>query len=111
MKFFLPGTQGRAQADVYLESIAKHIGVPLPARRVFRLAFKHNGQDFEVVVGKPAPAYYGEGDEVVVAILGSDPYFVCLRNRGVIRGSPICVGGVREIEYFDLEGDEIRGEL
>jgi hypothetical protein len=105
MKFFLPGIEDRAKADVYLESIAEFIGQPVPKRRIFRMSYRHAGQDMVAEVGRPASAYYGEGDEVVVAILGTDPFNVCLRNRGVIRGTPIYVGAwcVDELEYFDTD--------
>ena len=116
MKFFLPAADSRAQADVVLESIAKFIGFPLPQRRIFRLAFSHNGEDYEVEVGKAAPKYYNESSSPVVAILVAEsgsPYAICLANRGVLRGSPIYASkeSVHNIEYFDVEGNELTGTV
>ncbi|MEQ1741348.1 MAG: hypothetical protein ABL869_02445 [Candidatus Nitrotoga sp.] len=112
MKFFLPAAKDRAEADVILESIAKFIGVPLPKRRIFRLAYIHNGQRYEAEVGKPMAAYYETSKQPVVAILGEDPYCICLPDRGVLRGSPIYAGrmSVQRIDYFEFEGNELQGE-
>jgi hypothetical protein len=112
MRFFLPAANSRAEADAVIESIAKFIGFPLPERRIFRLAFSHNGEDYDVEIGKPAPRYYNEGSSPVVAILVAEsgsPYAICLANRGVLRGSPIYASkeSVSEIEYFDVEGNEL----
>ncbi len=116
MKFFLPAAGSRAEADVVLESIANFIGFPLPERRIFRLAFSHNGEDYEVEIGKLAPMYYNEGASPVVAILVAEsgsPYAICLANRGVLRGSPIYASkeSVSDIEYFDVEGNELTGPV
>jgi hypothetical protein len=113
MKFFVPAAESRAEADIVLENIARFIGTPLPERRIFRLAFRHNEKDYAVEIGKPAPAYYGEGDHPVVAILGGDPFCICLANRGVLRGSPIYASkeSVSAVEYFELEGNELKGPV
>lgn len=112
MKFFVPAAESEAEADIVLESIAKFIDVPLPERRIFRLAFSHNGQDYEVEVGKPAPEYFRAAGPVV-AILGENPLCICLAERGVIRGTPIYVNprSVRAIEYFDYDPDHLRGAV
>jgi hypothetical protein len=116
MKFFLPAANSGAEADVVLESIAKFIGFPLPARRIFRLTFSHNGERYEVEIGKPAPRYYDEDSSPVIAILvaqSGSPYAICLANRGVLRGSPIYASkeSVSVIEYFDIDGNELTGPV
>jgi hypothetical protein len=113
MKFFLPMARDTAQADVLLESIARHISLPLPERRIFRLVFRHNGIEYEVEVGKAAPAYFGEGASPVEAILGDIQYAICLENRGVKKGLPIYAGdkSVRLIEFFDYDSSHLRGPV
>lgn len=105
--------QDPAQAEVFLESIARHLEVPLPERRIFRLVWKHNGIEYEAEVGKPAPAYFGEGETPVEAILGATPFLICLETRGARSGSPIYAGdrSVRLIEFFDFDSAHLRGSL
>ena len=112
MKFFIPAAETDAEADVILESIAKFIQVQLPERRIYKLTFMHNGVEYSVEVGQPAPNYF-QADGPVIAILGDDPLCICLPERGVIRGSPIYVGrlSVKAIEYFDYELEHLRGEV
>ena len=113
MKFFLPAASSEAEGEVVLESICRFNSVPFPYKRIFRLVFLHNGIEYEVEVGKPAPVYYGEGEAPVVAILGANPLLICLRNRGVTRGSPILASyeSVRLIEFFDFEPSHLRGAV
>lgn len=103
MKFFLPAAENSTEAESVLLSIAKFINAPVPARRIYRMAFVHNGTKYKVEIGKPAPEYFGEKSSPVVAILGKEPICICLANRGVLAGSPILVasGSTSEIEYFE----------
>ena len=103
MKFFIPHAENDAQAERVLDSICKFVGSTVPARRVHMLHFKHNGKEFTVEVGKPAPTYYQEGEPVVIAIIPGDPYKICLPTRGVVSGEPILVGhnSVIEVWHFD----------
>ena len=93
MKFFIPSASSDAHAESVLSSIAKRIGasIPTPQQRIFKLSYSHNARDFDVEVGKRMPRYYQEGDQEVIAILGHDPFFICLPKRGAIRGDPILV--------------------
>ena len=61
MKFFIPQASSDAEAESVLVGIAKFVGadVPPPDKRIFKLAFSHNGKDFAMEVGKPVPPYFG----------------------------------------------------
>ena len=102
-----------ARAEVILESIARHLSLPIPRKRIYRLGFRHNGIDYVVEVGKPAPSYYGEGESPVEAILGESPYVICLENRGVRTGSPIYASNesVHLIEFFEFDARHLRGAV
>ena len=110
MKFFIPHASSEAEAESVLEAIAKFVGasVPPPDKRIFRMAYRHNGQDFTVEVGQPIPIYYREGNQKVIAILAGNPYLVCLPTRGVVQGAPIYVGAstVCGVEYFKAAESE-----
>jgi hypothetical protein len=114
MEFFIPHASSESEAESILASVAKFVGaaMPAPEKRVFRLSYSHNGRDFVVEVGKPAPAYYREHEQEVIAILPGDPFLVCLPTRGVARGDPILVGAssVRRIEYFDVTRKRALGD-
>jgi hypothetical protein len=106
-RFFIPAEDDPEKAEAILKSIADFIAAAVPpmAQRIFRVVYQHNGKDMIAEVGKDADLYYRERGPVV-AILGSNPFFVCLPNRGVLRGDPIMVGSgyPTRVEYFDPEG-------
>jgi hypothetical protein len=107
MQFFIPHASDNAEAESVLKSVAQFVGaaVPTPEARIYRLSFSHNGRDFVAEVGKPIPAYYQEGNQLVVAIFSGEPFKICLPSRGVLRGDPILVGAksVHSVEYFDAQ--------
>ena len=94
MKFFLPHASSPEEAESVLSGICEFVGAAVPAKRIHMLRFTHNGKEYSVEVGKPAPGYYfhqAEGEEVI-AIIPGEPYKICTPNRGVLRGEPIMVG-------------------
>lgn len=103
MKFFVPNAENDAQSWRVLDAACKFNSVPVPRRKIQKIEYLHDGMSLTAQVGKPMDRHYGEKDHVVLVIVGSDPYLVCLANRGVLRGTPIVVGKqeVRNVEYFD----------
>jgi hypothetical protein len=104
MKFFVPDTGSDAEADRVLERIAKFVGAYVPARRIFKLLYRHNNREFEAEVGQPLAAYYEEGEQPVFAILPfAGGYVICLPLRGVAKGDPILVSdtAVQHVVHFD----------
>jgi hypothetical protein len=104
MKFFVPNTDSDAEAERVLEGIAKFVGAYVPARRIFKLLYRHNNREFVAEVGQPIAAYYEEGNQPVFAILPfAGGYAICLPLRGVAKGDPILVSdtAVQHIVYFD----------
>lgn len=105
MKFFLPpSAQSASEAESDLRSIAEFVHGTIPEPRVFKLEYRHNGKEMVAEVGKPADPYYGEGSQLVTAILlAGAGYAVCLPFRGVVGGDPIMVGhnSVSRVEHFD----------
>ena len=103
-QFFLPGTEDAQEAENVLAAIAKFVRRPVPKRRLFRVAYTHNGRNMVAEIGEEPDPYYCESGPVI-AIFDGDPLLVCLPNRGVIRGEPIYVGYgcVSSRSYF---GDE-----
>lgn len=119
MQFFIPYVDDTDEAEKVwqaVKSFAETQGFgPVTDTRIFRLEYVHNSKEMEAEVGQPHP--YGHpltweyvpdyGDpkagEWVVAILEREggPYLVCTHNRGVVRGEPILVGGVKEVVYFE----------
>ena len=50
------------------------------------------------------PAYFGTGDDPVVAIFDADQcYKICTAERGVLRGEPVLAGKVpgTSVTYFE----------
>jgi hypothetical protein len=93
--FFIPAADSPEQAQKVYDSIKQHLGDGLGAafsnRRVARLRWRHDGVEYEAVVGQKT-SFNGE---VVVAILYEDLrrlYHVCTPSRGVIRGGSILAG-------------------
>ena len=106
MNFFIPAAKDETQAEEVYESIKRFAkqttGWDITRRRIFALMYRHDGQLYDVEVGKPDPRV----SEVVVAILESvktlesvaedrersftlpsTPYLIC-----TLRGDPIMVG-------------------
>jgi hypothetical protein len=103
MKFFIPHTEKPDEAEHVLNAVrtfaATTTGWTITDRRIFRIAFRHNGKDLVDEVGKPDPS----NGEVVVAILESNAFLVCTRNRGASLGMPLLVGhdDAYSVAYFE----------
>ena len=94
MKFFLPHAHDASQErKIYgdlREFLTGELGAVLSDRKIFGLAYSHNGREYRVQVGENHPAI----DEIVDAILFDEStgnYYLCTRTHGVVRGHPLVV--------------------
>jgi len=107
MRFFIPNATSPQEAEHTWEAVRKfeheQTGWPVAERRIYRLRYRHDGQDLIAEVGQPD----ARTGETVIAILSSRTYLVCTPTRGVVRGEPILVGHneVCEVEDFDADHD------
>ncbi|EAZ97158.1 hypothetical protein [Marinobacter sp. ELB17] len=93
MKFFLPYTENKKEAESDLKSIEAFVHGTIPEPRIYRLMYRHNGKEMAAQVGDPADSYYKEGNQPVIAIIQAGAgYAVCLPFRGAVKGDPIMVG-------------------
>jgi len=111
--FFIPGVKEEDKAEairVATVKFAEHNGFDdVTDRRIFKLAYRHNGLDYVAQVGLPESIEKDgrpmpPGDEIVTVILETSIlYLVCTMNRGVARGTPIIVGkhDAYSVEDFD----------
>jgi hypothetical protein len=103
MQFFLPHTADEALALETFESIRKYAeettGWTVSSRKIFSLRYHHESTDHYAEVGKNDPS---SGEEII-AILHSNTFLICTRNRGVLRGLPIQVGENEVYEATDFE--------
>ncbi|MEQ1918983.1 MAG: hypothetical protein ABL955_07270 [Elusimicrobiota bacterium] len=103
MKFFVPNTNGEAQAKTLWDATKKfsedQMARKYADRKIFRIEYRHDGEEYVAQVGK----IDRREEEEVLVILEGDPYVVCTKNRGVLRGEPIMVGKqeITRVEYFD----------
>ncbi len=109
MRFFVPAVKDEADAEMVWEATKKFaeemLGWKISERRIFSIAYRHEGKDYHVEVGKPDPRSH----ELVVAILESTTYLVCTPNRGVVRGIPILVGQDKVGKTIDFENHQASG--
>lgn len=105
MKFFVPFANDEAQSESVYAGIAQFVGVSLQDtdKRIYSIAYNHNGKNMIAEVGKECDSYYQEGFPLVIAIFKGNPYKICLRDRGVMRGGPILVSSdkIIGISFFD----------
>jgi hypothetical protein len=111
MKFFVPAARDSAMAEQAWDATRRFLadqGCFTTRRRIRRLAFRHDGEEFDLVVGGihrglEFEAFLEAGGEdqvwrylVFVILEASDRscYYVCTGSRGVLRGFP-CVVGLR----------------
>ena len=103
MEFFVPEASTPQQAEEVWNATRKFaretMDREIGERRIFRLRYRHDGNELVVEVGRPEPLT----KEPVMVILESNPYLICTPNRGVLRGMPILAGAhaVREVVDFD----------
>ena len=96
--FFLPHSSPETTEDDFL-AIARFVWRSVPERRIWRVHYRHMGQDMVAEVGQPADLYYGEPGPVL-AIFPPKPFLVITPLRGGTRGAPIMIGELFQIDYF-----------
>ena len=96
--FFLPHSSPETTEDDFL-AIARFVWRSVPERRIWRVHYRHIGQDMVAEVGQPADPYYGEPGPVL-AIFPPRPFLVITPLRGGTRGAPIMISEPTQIEYF-----------
>lgn len=105
MKFFIPKAKDEAEANDVYQAVKKFaqetLGWKITDDRIYSLRYIHNGKEYFARVGD----IEGFTNATVIAILKSNTYLVCTRDRGVARGEPILVGTeeVLDIEYFEKQ--------
>jgi hypothetical protein len=88
-EFFVPSADTPEKAEELYEKIKSFGGCGGSGPRIFRLEFRHDGNNHVAQVGEKDT----ELDETVFAIFDcGGAYHVCTTNRGVLRGSPALVG-------------------
>jgi hypothetical protein len=103
-KFFIPAARNVRRAEAFYESIKKlakeTTGGDITPRRIFAIAYEHDGRQCYAEVGKPEPR---EG-ELVIAILETNatPYLICTPNRGVLQGMPYFVRKEEVLSIVDF---------
>ncbi len=71
-------------------------------RRVYRVAYRHNGRDYVSTAGDKEP----EGETVIAIFETFNPtplYMICTPTRGVVKGDPILAGDVLAVVDFSQE--------
>ena len=103
MEFFVPAAKDNAQAKRVWAATRKfaeqNLQRTVSDRRIFSVAYRHNGREYYAEVGKPDPRV----EETVLVILESNPFLVCTQNRGVIRGLPVLVGRDEILRIVDFD--------
>jgi hypothetical protein len=104
MKFFvpeLPGGSIKNAEELYqsIKKFAEQNGYKVENRRIYSLEFRDYKKTVKAIVDRADPC---EG-QLVYAILESNVYLICTKNRGVLRGEPMMVGKneVSAIEEFE----------
>jgi len=103
-EFFIPAARNARRAESFYESIKKFAkqttGGDVTARRIFAIAYEHDGRQYYAEVNKPEPR---EG-ELVIAILETNAmrYLICTPNRGVLRGMPYFVRKEEVLSVVDF---------
>ncbi|MBZ5736926.1 hypothetical protein [Nocardioides mangrovi] len=104
MKFFVPTASDDDEAEHVWAATRvfarDQLGWEVTDRRIFQINYHHEGKPYVAEVGEPDP----RTGETVLAILESNAFLVCTRNRGVVRGEPILIGPeeVRTITDFTV---------
>ncbi len=104
MELFYPGSSDRSEYDA-LRGFLNENGFPATSRSIYRLRYKHHGEEVEAAVGQTNPA----SNDLTLAIfeLSSGSFAVCTKSRGIDHGdhghTPILVGSdqVMEVEEFE----------
>ncbi|NHW48687.1 hypothetical protein HAV21_17615 [Paenarthrobacter sp. MSM-2-10-13] len=101
--FFIPGTEAPEAAEAIYIGTSKNLhGETVPARRIQRLDYVHNGIMYRAEVGQQDQ----RGEGMVLAIFGPSSlrnlYYVTTYNRGVVRGAPIMVGAGEVSDVYEF---------
>lgn len=91
-KFFIPLAENEQEAESIYSNIATFINESITDERIYSITYKHNNETMVATVGENVNDYYGESVPLVIAIFKGNPYKICLRDSGVVRGEPILVG-------------------
>ncbi|MEV7134884.1 hypothetical protein AB0N24_18560 [Arthrobacter sp. NPDC093128] len=91
--FFIPGSLDEEAAEIIYGGAAKNLhGEAVPAARIQRLDYPHEGRTLRAEVGQPEP----RGEGIVMAIYGPSSlrnlYYVVTLNRGMFAADPIMIG-------------------
>ena len=93
VKFYAPYTDSKDQAEKLWVSVRRYLtqqGFSTTERRIRKVYFRRNGQDYEAEVGK----LFRELQEEAIFILEAAHrrlIYLCTPNRGVVRGDPYLV--------------------
>jgi hypothetical protein len=120
MKFFIPCSPDEAEGESIWNGVRRFLaegGYPTTERRIRRLAFRHDGEHFDLEVGGHHP---GMEDDPLLTEEPEDPafrclvmaifeagdrscYYLCMPYRGVFRSDPWLVGidSVTAVEEFE----------
>lgn len=91
--FFIPLAENAEQAERVYEATRRNVGAPAGGPRIRALSWHHDGHANHCEVGGPLPAYYGTGEEPVIAIFDvGNLYLICTPTRGVATGGPVMAG-------------------
>lgn len=105
LKFFVPFANDEEHSESVYTDIAQFVGESLKNadKRIYSITYSHNGTNMTAVIGEDCDPYYNDPFPVVIAIFKSNPYKICLKNRGVLKGSPILVNidEVIGVSFFD----------
>lgn len=94
VKFFVPYANTDEQAEKVWSSVRTFLtqqGFSTTERRIRKVYFRHNGQDYEAEVGK----LFSDLREEATIILEAAHHrliYLCTPNRGVVRGEPYLIG-------------------
>lgn len=103
--FFLPFADSAATADEAYETIRSTMAkeaFPPTDRRIYRVAYQHNGRDLVATVGEKDV----DGETVIAILEVYNPeqiYMICTPSRGVVRGDPILAGAALAVIDFSEE--------
>lgn len=100
--FFVPFAENPEQAEEVYASVKAFmlkVAFKPSERRVYSVAYRHNGRDYVSTVGVREP----EGETVIAILEAFNPtplYMICTPNRGVVTGDPILAGDVSRVIDF-----------
>ena len=94
MRFFVPRPHAKSKAEAHdsvecMRNFAQEMtGLETTDRKVYRIEFTRNGDQYEECVGEPE---YDSGETVMAILDAKGKYLVCTPHHGSYRGRPIVV--------------------